>query len=136
MSLGSIAFFQTNAHVVSDVISHSFASLTFMTWDTLLMFGDEVEYVWVTPWKSKVKWLYLYLRYIALAMHVAFTTEIFHLTSGHTGASTCRAWTIFQWIIVLLNVMSLQSLLALCAYALCNQSRRITLLYLALMCLR
>ncbi|KAH7884967.1 hypothetical protein F5I97DRAFT_1305679 [Phlebopus sp. FC_14] len=132
MSLDSITFFQRNAHLVRNVRSHCLASLTFMAWDTLLTFSDEVDYIWSIPWKSKVKWLYFFLRYIPLAGHGAFQLAIVHLTSGYAPASTCRAWMIFVWTLVQVTSTLFEFVLGLCAYALFNRSRLVALLLGAL----
>ncbi|KAH7884970.1 hypothetical protein F5I97DRAFT_1881321 [Phlebopus sp. FC_14] len=125
----SVTFFQRNAHLVQDVRYHCLASLVFMAWDTLLTFGNEVEYVWRVPWKSKIKWLYLYFRYVPLIVHIAFEFAIFDLTSGYAAPSTCKAWLMLIWIILQLSSSLFEYILALCTYALFNRSRYIAFLF-------
>ncbi|KIJ62969.1 hypothetical protein HYDPIDRAFT_93638, partial [Hydnomerulius pinastri MD-312] len=112
------------------------ASLTFLMWDSMLTFSDEVERIWPIPWKSKTKWVYLYLRYVNIASHVSFTIAIPYLTSGHAPELTCKMWLTAILMNVQLSDVSLQLILAFRVYALFNRSRHIASLLCLLFCCR
>ncbi|KIJ64953.1 hypothetical protein HYDPIDRAFT_111643 [Hydnomerulius pinastri MD-312] len=125
--LASLTFFEGHPDIVRDVRSNCFASLALMVWDSLLTFGDEVEYIWPTPRISKFKCLYLFLRYINLAALTATAVAISFLTSGSASELTCRIWFVFVVFIGQFSSTLTEVILAVRAYALCSRSRRIAL---------
>ncbi|KAH7885830.1 hypothetical protein F5I97DRAFT_2023188 [Phlebopus sp. FC_14] len=129
----SIAFFQSRSHIVRDIRNQCVASFTCMLWDSLQMLGDEVEYIWVMPWKLKAKWIYLYLRYVNLVGHLAYLLIVSRLTSGYAPEQTCRAWLALASTTTLLSHMSVELILALRVYALFGQKTRIAVLLCILM---
>ncbi|KAF8836208.1 hypothetical protein BDN67DRAFT_958338 [Paxillus ammoniavirescens] len=128
MTTDSVSFFQSRAESVRDVRTQCLASFVFHVWDAILMFGDEVEYIWPVPWKSTTKLMYLYLRHTNLIIHGVFTLSIAHLTSGYASASACRLSFFVGIVAVQISHTCVEYLLATRAYALFNKNRYVAIL--------
>ncbi|KAH7884310.1 hypothetical protein F5I97DRAFT_1437879 [Phlebopus sp. FC_14] len=129
-------FFQKHPDVVRSVRTHSrmFSSWELgYTWNAALTIGDEVEYIWPIPWNYKVKWWYLYFRYVTLAAHVAYGVCIAYLTSNRPPGSTCRAWFLFMTATAAFSKTQIELMLAMRAYVLFDR-RPWVLHFLCLLC--
>ncbi|KIJ65438.1 hypothetical protein HYDPIDRAFT_110510 [Hydnomerulius pinastri MD-312] len=127
-----MTFFQSHPDIVRSVRTHCLASLIFQLWDIGLTLGDEVEYIWSMPWSYKVKWLFLYLRHVNFATHLAYQLAMRYLTSGEAPVSTCRSFFLLGYTVIQLSNTCVEFILAMRAYALFNRSRHIALLIAAL----
>ncbi|KDQ52678.1 hypothetical protein JAAARDRAFT_210381 [Jaapia argillacea MUCL 33604] len=106
----------------------SFSSLTFVAWDIMTTFDDEVQYIWPQPRRSPTKWLFLFTRYHSLLCQlVVFLRSLGRISVSSYGA--CLSWTLFQTTSLQCLVMSVELLLAIRVYALHGRSWRIRVLF-------
>ncbi|KAG2356804.1 hypothetical protein BDR07DRAFT_418501 [Suillus spraguei] len=87
------------------------------------------------PWNSFFKWLYLFLRYLSLAIQIFHQFAVPYLNSGKALKSNCFAWYVYTVIIGQFQTTAVEIILAVRVYALFNRSRRIVIILGSLMTL-
>ncbi|KAI9457485.1 hypothetical protein BJY52DRAFT_1086453, partial [Lactarius psammicola] len=103
------------------------AALAFLVWDILITLDQEVEAIWTKPNKSYAKWLFLFVRYFAVAMQIALLfigTRLafsFHYTYGD-----CVKWYIFQEVGTQALIAAVEFVLIIRVHALYDRSRIVT----------
>ncbi|KAJ6511677.1 hypothetical protein DFH09DRAFT_1197742 [Mycena vulgaris] len=96
------------------------APLTFLYWDHLLTFGDEVRYIWNKP-KTASAYCFFLNRYFAAFGDVAVTVYSYHKVPE----SGCPNWNLFRQILLIVNQVTVCLLLTLRIYALYGRDKRI-----------
>ncbi|KAI0767546.1 hypothetical protein C8Q74DRAFT_964106 [Fomes fomentarius] len=115
--------------LISEVIC---SATMFLVWDMLLNIGTEVEYIWRTPGRSAMKWLYLFIRhmpYLATGT-VCATFFIGPLGTWHLGL--CRALVAYDAIVTLSLTVAVDVVLVLRVYAMFNRHRVLLTVLVAL----
>ncbi|KAI0270410.1 hypothetical protein BC834DRAFT_967211 [Gloeopeniophorella convolvens] len=116
-----------------DVDLSSMAALTFLVWDILITLDEEVIAIWSKPYWFYSKWLFLFVRYFAVAMQIAllFVGSRFAPRFDYA-ESDCVKWYVFQEAGTQLLVAAVEIILMLRVHALYDRSRRIALLLIFL----
>jgi len=113
---------------VCDVHYQLVAAFTFLVWDSILTFQDEVEYIWRMR-QCIFKWFYFYFRYVSLATHIFHLVVSSHLSSGHTSDFLCRMWYRYVFLITQVSDCMIEIILATRVFALFNRSRKVGILF-------
>ncbi|KAH7920901.1 hypothetical protein BV22DRAFT_1020366 [Leucogyrophana mollusca] len=98
------------------------AGYTFLVWDYILTFEDEVKYIWMAPW-TLTKAFFLVNRYGNLASQTFVRIEETGLLS-HGSQTWCHGFDVFSTIYVLLATESIHILVLLRAWAIWGCTRR------------
>ncbi|KAJ7720397.1 hypothetical protein B0H16DRAFT_1896843 [Mycena metata] len=96
------------------------APLTFLYWDHLLTFGDEVRYIWNRP-KTASAYCFFLNRYLAAFGGVAVTVFSYH----EIPESRCPDFNRFRQILLIVNQVTVCLLLTLRIHALYGRDKRI-----------
>ncbi|KAI0248021.1 hypothetical protein BJV78DRAFT_1076238, partial [Lactifluus subvellereus] len=103
------------------------AALTFLVWDIFITLDQEVEAVWSKPNKYYTKWVFLFIRYFAVAMQISLLFAGTQLaTNFHYTESDCIKWYIFQEVGTQLLVAAVEFILIIRVHALYDRNRHIT----------
>ncbi|KAI0289253.1 hypothetical protein BC826DRAFT_1032537 [Russula brevipes] len=106
----------------------SFAALTFLIWDILITLDQEVDAVWSKPNNIYSKWLFLFVRYFAVAIQIALLFVGTQLAIGfHYTESDCIKWYIFQEVGTQLLVATVEFILIMRVHALYDRNRAVTM---------
>ncbi|KAH9974224.1 hypothetical protein BJV74DRAFT_753527, partial [Russula compacta] len=111
----------------------SVAALSFLAWDILITLDQEVDTVWSKPNRFYSKWLFLFVRYFAVAMQISLLfvgTRIslnFHYTERD-----CIKWYIFQEVGTQLLVAAVEFILIIRVHALYDRKIAVTATILSL----
>ncbi|KAJ7487963.1 hypothetical protein FB451DRAFT_1226039 [Mycena latifolia] len=95
-------------------------SITFLYWDHLLTFGDEMRFLWRKA-KTRSTYYFLINRYLAFFGDIAIT--VFQFTS--VPISVCKHVNLFRQLLLLINQCIVCILLSLRIYALYGLNKRI-----------
>ncbi|KAA1478232.1 hypothetical protein DENSPDRAFT_661922 [Dentipellis sp. KUC8613] len=108
----------------SQAVSYSeVACVVLLTYDTLITFSDEVEYIWKRQW-THPKVFYILARYIPLLVQLALLALNVNGSSGlHWVLVDCRKWMILQASVLQITITTVDAILLLRVYALYNRSR-------------
>ncbi|KAF8130278.1 hypothetical protein EV363DRAFT_1432182 [Boletus edulis] len=117
---------------IRDVGYHSFASLTFLAWDSFVTLDDEVQYVWTMRNKSPFKWGYFFLRYGVILAHITHNILAESLANGTNPPILCKLWIAYIIAFTQLIQTTLELVLASRVFALYNRSKRIAFVLLIL----
>ncbi|ETW81185.1 hypothetical protein HETIRDRAFT_459587 [Heterobasidion irregulare TC 32-1] len=109
------------------------ASLAFLVWDIIITLGDEVDTIWPKRNTNWTKWLFLFVRYFAVATQIAelFVGTEIAAALPYTMRS-CVAWYIFQEVATQLLITSVEVILMVRVHAMYERNRTITLVLLVL----
>lgn len=118
-----------------EVNYHLLSSFALQLWDMVITLQSEIEHIWPKPWNSFFKWLYLFLRYLSLAIQIFHQFAVPYLNSGKALKSNCFAWYVYTVIIGQFQTTAVEIILAVRVYALFNRSRRIVIILGSLMTL-
>ncbi|KZV69523.1 hypothetical protein PENSPDRAFT_478821 [Peniophora sp. CONT] len=101
----------------------SVAATIFLLWDILLTIGDESVYIWPKPHTYWAKWLFLFVRYFALALQISllFVGTRIAADFGYTH-SACVIWYIYQEVAVSLLIFSVEFILVIRVKALYHRN--------------
>lgn len=107
-------------------VSHSeIASATWITYDIIISFGDEVEYIWKKQW-TMAKVLYIFARYLPFAFQMALLALNVDGTTGLFWAKAdCKQWTIVQAVILQVIITVVDIILMARVYALFERNRKL-----------
>ncbi|TFY77004.1 hypothetical protein EWM64_g7007, partial [Hericium alpestre] len=111
----------------------SLASLAFLVWDILITLDDEIRCIWSKPNRFWTKWLFLFVRYFAVAIQVATLfvgTEI--AVELHYAYHSCVSWYIFQEVSTQILIISVELILMIRVHALYDRNYIITAILFAL----
>ncbi|KAG6374060.1 hypothetical protein JVT61DRAFT_4701 [Boletus reticuloceps] len=120
------------AAAIRDVGYHSFASLTFLVWDSFVTLDDEVQYIWIMRNKSPFKWGYFFLRYGVILAHITHNILVESLANGSNPPILCRLWIAYIIAFTQSIQTTLELVLASRVFALYNRSKRIAFVLLIL----
>ncbi|KAJ6613172.1 hypothetical protein B0H10DRAFT_2049797 [Mycena sp. CBHHK59/15] len=95
-------------------------SITFLYWDHLLTFGDEVRFLWRKA-KSRSTYYFFLNRYLACFSYIVIT--VFQFTS--VSISVCKHVNLFRQVILVLNQVTICVLLTVRIYALYGRDKRV-----------
>ncbi|KAI0367237.1 hypothetical protein BV20DRAFT_1055033 [Pilatotrama ljubarskyi] len=102
--------------------------MTFLTWDFVISFPEEVQYVWQQP-NGWIRWLYAYIRYMPLFAEVGtfayFAVEAKTGPADFTGGQ-CNANTVAASAILHSVIIGVEIVLLVRVHALYNRSRSVT----------
>ncbi|KAI0270460.1 hypothetical protein BC834DRAFT_515516 [Gloeopeniophorella convolvens] len=111
----------------------SVAALTFLVWDILITLDQEIGAIWSKPNKFYMKWLFLFVRYFAVAMQIALLFVGTRLALDyHYTESDCVKWYIFQEVGTQLLIASVEVILIIRVHALYDRNRPITIILITL----
>ncbi|KAJ6543975.1 hypothetical protein B0H19DRAFT_292807 [Mycena capillaripes] len=118
------------------VYRSSLGALTFLVYDICITLDEEVKYVWPKPW-NRMKWLYLFIRYIPLFVQISIVCiGSPELTPGlNFTPHDCFIWQVYQGVATVLVFAAVDYVLILRVYALYHNNatvRRFVLVALAL----
>ncbi|KAI0646419.1 hypothetical protein C8Q79DRAFT_668619 [Trametes meyenii] len=120
------------------------ASITFMAWDALISFSEEVEFVWQKP-NGWLRWLYVFLRYGLLLVAIALFSYFSVPGRKPSTNAQCNFNTLIEAIVLASAVIAVQIVLIIrgtslehrldilfteahaTVYALYNRSRKLLL---------
>ncbi|KAI0674464.1 hypothetical protein C8Q78DRAFT_1076102 [Trametes maxima] len=128
-------------------------ALTFLAWDILTSFSDEVRFIWQTP-NGWVRWLYAFVRYVPMLteMWVAPSSRasmrepiqdddsvLFAVFSKPTTSGSCAAGTLAEAVLMEFIIVAVELVLLIRVtdrrrrpvYALYGRSRKVLLVLLA-----
>ncbi|KAJ7511011.1 hypothetical protein B0H11DRAFT_1956933 [Mycena galericulata] len=94
--------------------------LTFLYWDHLLTFGDEVRYIW-NKRKTASAYCFFFNRYLAFFGGIAVTVFSYHEVPD----SVCKDWNMVRQILLIVNQVTVCILLTLRIYALYGRNTRV-----------
>ncbi|KAJ6627622.1 hypothetical protein B0H10DRAFT_355111 [Mycena sp. CBHHK59/15] len=94
--------------------------ITFLYWDHLMTFGDEVRFLWRKP-KTPSTYCFFLNRYLACFSDVAVAIFVFSTVPP----SVCTTFNLIRQIVLLLNEITICALLTLRIYALYDRDRRV-----------
>lgn len=101
----------------------SIASLTFLAWDILITFDDEVKFIWPKPWNLS-KYLYLFTRYCALLVQIS---TLFVGNNGwpstYYSSHDCYIWEVYQALAAGVVIGSVDIILILRVIALYHENK-------------
>ncbi|KAJ7151957.1 amino acid permease-domain-containing protein [Mycena filopes] len=95
-------------------------SISFLYWDHLMTFGDEVRHLWRKP-KTPSTYSFLLNRYLAFFGDVVVTFFVFNTVPD----SWCKHINLFRQLLLVLNQTTICLLLALRIYALYGRRRKV-----------
>ncbi|EKM52421.1 uncharacterized protein PHACADRAFT_186572 [Phanerochaete carnosa HHB-10118-sp] len=99
------------------------ASITLLTWDTIVTFSEEVELIWEKNW-TPAKGMYLVARYLPWVFQLALLPlNIGGSTGLRFSIIECKRWMTVQAVILQLIITSVDAILITRVYALYNRSR-------------
>ncbi|KAK7685362.1 hypothetical protein QCA50_011727 [Cerrena zonata] len=90
------------------------AALSFLVWDILISLGEEVEYIWLTPW-APLKLLFFFTRYYSLIV----------LTILNSRTLTCKQWIVIEATSAVVLELAVEILLILRIYAMYSERKYI-----------
>ncbi|KAI0777291.1 hypothetical protein BD413DRAFT_174963 [Trametes elegans] len=112
--------------------ANSFLSaITFLVWDLLLSFSDEVDLIWQKP-NGWFRWLYIYIRYVPLISEAAMFTcfTVFKTEAVDFASDVCNTETVVTAVLFECLLVAVEIVLAVRVYVLYDRSRRILLVLL------
>lgn len=103
------------------------AALSFLVWDIIITLDQEVEAIWSKPNRFYTKWLFLFVRYFAVAMQIAllFVGTRLALDLHYTHAD-CVKWYVFQEVGTQVLIAAVEFILIVRVHALYDRSRIVT----------
>ncbi|KDQ52720.1 hypothetical protein JAAARDRAFT_210403 [Jaapia argillacea MUCL 33604] len=119
-------------HQITATAAH-LSSITFLVWDILLTFDEEVAYIWPQPQWSPSKWLFLFTRYFSLACQIVlYLRSLGVFGTSHHSHHSCLWWLVFQSISLQALMTAIELILSIRVYALYAGSRHIRMFIVAL----
>ncbi|KAJ7274817.1 hypothetical protein C8J57DRAFT_1312801 [Mycena rebaudengoi] len=94
--------------------------ITFLYWDHLMTFGDEVRYLWNRP-KTLSTCCFLLNRYLAAFGDIVVTVFVYTTVPG----SVCKRINLYRQILLIVNQILICVLLTIRIYALFERSKRV-----------
>ncbi|KAJ7924950.1 hypothetical protein B0H13DRAFT_1169334 [Mycena leptocephala] len=116
----------------------AYAGLIFATCEMILTFGTERTYIWKNPQGSiLIKFLYLFSRYFALAVHIT-NTVLVSLVNKYTiiPKHLCQIAVIYQGATLFIMIGILDLILILRVYALYNRPKYLASIFACLLVFR
>ncbi|KDQ56400.1 hypothetical protein JAAARDRAFT_36569 [Jaapia argillacea MUCL 33604] len=107
------------------VVYSSIGSLTFLAWDVIVTFDDEVEFIWQQPWRSPTKWLFLFSRHSSIIAQIFFLLRSLGYFGLNIPPESCPLWFTLQSVVTQIIIASVETILAMRVYALHNRSPKI-----------
>lgn len=105
----------------------SAAAIAFLVWDVLITFGDEVDLVWSKPHTFRMKWLFLFVRYFAVALQLSLIFDGTDVAKPfHYTLHACRIWYIFQEVSTQVLIAAVEIVLMLRVQAIYHRQPIIT----------
>ncbi|KAF8900702.1 hypothetical protein CPB84DRAFT_1778704 [Gymnopilus junonius] len=105
----------------------SLAGLVWLIWEYVVTWHNEYRYIWGGS-MNRVKYIYLFSRYFAIAAQVVNTCLVFFpLSRLPVGRRECEAWLLFMIVSACLLMLAVDIVIMLRVYALYNCSLRIAL---------
>ncbi|KAF9220401.1 hypothetical protein BS17DRAFT_739351, partial [Gyrodon lividus] len=98
---------------------------TWLVYDFLLTFDDEVQYIWQAPW-TIVKVTYLVNRYVNLVGQTFIRLEEFDII-GHRTQSFCKKFYLASFVFMMFCVESVHVLVIMRAWAIWGCQRRVAI---------
>ncbi|KAI0270462.1 hypothetical protein BC834DRAFT_967250 [Gloeopeniophorella convolvens] len=109
-----------------DVALSSIAALSFLVWDILITLDQEVGAIWPKPNRFYAKWLFLFIRYFAVAMQIPLLFIGTYLpVDFHYTEADCVRWYIFQQVGTQLLVAAVEVILIMRVHALYDRKRSV-----------
>ncbi|KDR83092.1 hypothetical protein GALMADRAFT_238909 [Galerina marginata CBS 339.88] len=101
----------------------SVAALTFLVWDMLITFDDEVRLIWPQN-RSLMKWVYFLARYFSLAVQIPLLLVGSELSPHfHFTHQDCYIWQIYQGITTSMIILTVDVILIIRVRALYHGHR-------------
>ncbi|GJE92107.1 hypothetical protein PsYK624_082600 [Phanerochaete sordida] len=97
----------------------SIAAIAWMTWDTLINLGDEVEYLWKGHAKW-VQWVYAFIRYAPI---VHGGVVLSHYSSKNNPPDRCRGYIAYELAFLELLTIAVEIVLMIRVFVLYKQNR-------------
>jgi len=105
----------------------SLAALVWLIWEYVVTWHNEYRYIWGGS-MNRVKYIYLFSRYFAIAAQVVNICLVFFpLSRLPVGRRECEAWLLFLIVSACLLMITVDVVIMLRVYALYNCSLRIAL---------
>ncbi|KAF7298013.1 hypothetical protein HMN09_01022300 [Mycena chlorophos] len=108
------------------------AALTWLFYDILITYDQELEFVWPKPW-TRMKFLFFFIRYLPLAVQISILTigspEL--TPSFHFTQHDCFIWQVYQGVATLFLFAAVDYVLILRVYALYHNNRLVRTTVLA-----
>ncbi|EPQ53034.1 hypothetical protein GLOTRDRAFT_139984 [Gloeophyllum trabeum ATCC 11539] len=102
------------------------ASLTFIVWDIVITFDQEVEYIWSQPARSPLKWLFIFARYFTVIVQIIFALDYIGVLQVWGGnLPVCQAWFTLQSLAIQAVTSTTEAMLMMRVYALYNRNRKV-----------
>ncbi|KAF5322483.1 hypothetical protein D9619_001549 [Psilocybe cf. subviscida] len=103
----------------------SVASLTFLVWDILITFDDEVKHMWARSW-SYTKVTYFIIRYLPMLVQISTLLVGSELTPHfHFTPHDCFIWQVYQGVASVVIIALVDIVLVLRVHALYHGDRRV-----------
>jgi len=104
---------------------HGVAALMFLLWDTIISWGDEVQYIWLQSRLSPTKWVYLFTRYFGLLVQARLVSVNLSLILDTLSVEDCRILYISQVVFSGVLFICIQAIFMLRVYAFFIRDRRV-----------
>ncbi|EKM60637.1 uncharacterized protein PHACADRAFT_189762 [Phanerochaete carnosa HHB-10118-sp] len=95
------------------------AAIVWMTWDTLINLGDEIDYLW-TGHAKWVQWIYAFIRYAPI-IHGGVVLSHYNTTGN--SPSRCRALIAYELSFLELLTIAVEIILVIRVFVLYKQNR-------------
>ncbi|TFK44353.1 hypothetical protein BDQ12DRAFT_672835 [Crucibulum laeve] len=96
----------------------SVASLSFLVWDIIITFDDEVKLIWSRPW-NYTKFVYFFVRYIPVMVQISLLFIGSELTPHfHFTPHDCYIWQVYQGVAASTILLLVDTILILRLHAL------------------
>jgi len=95
------------------------ASWVITVWDGIVVFDDEVNFIWTMPHTAYIKWLYFFGKYFALALQTTvFGIQVGYLADNAIPDKYCRLYRLLEMAASALLMLCFDVVLLLRIYAL------------------
>ncbi|KDQ52515.1 hypothetical protein JAAARDRAFT_478248 [Jaapia argillacea MUCL 33604] len=109
------------------------ASLAFLTWEICITLDTEIEHIWKHPPRSSLKWLFLFTRYLPLAVQILLMLEGDGIFGTSDSRASCVARFTFHSLATQAVTLAVEILLMMRVYALYGRSRRVRILLIGVL---